>query len=98
SKVWGYVIPWWREIIPARVSRKGSKCTIPIFPEEISFLDYHRHMIGLTDTQLRIVMSAARLLPVEERDTFLQRRHAGSARWRSLHRYRQSYLCGMCAT
>ena len=27
-------------------------------------------MIGLTDTQLRIVMSAARLLPVEERDTF----------------------------
>ena len=34
-------------------------------------------MIGLTDTQLGIVMSAARLLPVEERDTFLQRRHAG---------------------
>ena len=31
-------------------------------------------MIGLTDTQLRkIVMDVARLLPVEKRDTFLQR-------------------------
>ncbi|MGC2711932.1 MAG: hypothetical protein WA366_00990 [Pseudolabrys sp.] len=30
-------------------------------------------MIGLTDTQLKIVMNAARLLPVEKRDTFLQR-------------------------
>jgi ABC-type uncharacterized transport system ATPase subunit len=30
-------------------------------------------MIGLTDNQLRVVMNAARLLPVEKRDTFLQR-------------------------
>jgi hypothetical protein len=30
-------------------------------------------MIGLTDTQLGIVMSAARVLPVEKRDTFLRR-------------------------
>ena len=30
-------------------------------------------MIGLTDIQLKIVMNAARLLPVEKRDTFLQR-------------------------
>jgi hypothetical protein len=30
-------------------------------------------MIGLTDTQLKIVMQAARLVPVEKRDTFLQR-------------------------
>jgi hypothetical protein len=30
-------------------------------------------MIGLTDTQLKIVMNAARLVPVEKRDTFLQR-------------------------
>ena len=30
-------------------------------------------MIGLTDTQLGIVMGAARLVPVEKRDTFLQR-------------------------
>jgi hypothetical protein len=30
-----------------------------------------RHMIGLTDTQLKIVMNAARLVPVEKRDTFL---------------------------
>ena len=30
-------------------------------------------MIGLTDTQLEIVMGAARLVPVEKRDTFLQR-------------------------
>ena len=30
-------------------------------------------MIGLTDYQLRVVMNAARLLPVEKRDTFLQR-------------------------
>ena len=30
-------------------------------------------MIGLTDYQLKIVMGAARTLPVEKRDTFLQR-------------------------
>jgi hypothetical protein len=30
-------------------------------------------MIGLTDTQLKIVMSAARLVPVEKRDVYLQR-------------------------
>jgi hypothetical protein len=30
-------------------------------------------MIGLTDHQLEIVMGAARVLPVENRDTFLQR-------------------------
>jgi hypothetical protein len=30
-------------------------------------------MIGLTDAQLAIVMGAARVLPVEKRDTFLQR-------------------------
>ena len=31
------------------------------------------HMIGLTDVQLGMVMQAARLVPVENRDTFLQR-------------------------
>jgi hypothetical protein len=30
-------------------------------------------MIGLTDTQLEIVMGAARVLPVEKRDVYLQR-------------------------
>ena len=30
-------------------------------------------MLGLTDTQLSAVMDAARTLPVERRDTFLQR-------------------------
>jgi hypothetical protein len=30
-------------------------------------------MIGLTDIQLKIVMNAAGLIPVEKRDTFLQR-------------------------
>ena len=30
-------------------------------------------MVSLTDTQLAIVMGAARVLPVEKRDTFLQR-------------------------
>ena len=30
-------------------------------------------VIGLTDTQLKIVMHAARSIPVEKRDTFLQR-------------------------
>ncbi|MGA8388534.1 MAG: hypothetical protein WB769_11465 [Pseudolabrys sp.] len=30
-------------------------------------------MIGLTDTQLKIIMQAARVMPVEKRDTFLQR-------------------------
>jgi hypothetical protein len=30
-------------------------------------------MIGLTDYQLKIVMAAARVLPVEKRDVFLQR-------------------------
>jgi hypothetical protein len=48
----------WR--CPARVSRKGL------------FWIIMRHMIGLTDTQLKIVMNAARLVPVEKRDTFLQ--------------------------
>ena len=32
-----------------------------------------RHMIGLTDHQLKIVMDAARAVPVEKRETFLQR-------------------------
>jgi hypothetical protein len=44
----------------------------PCFPQKV-FLDIIRHMIGLTDTQLKIVMNAARLLPVEKRDIFLQR-------------------------
>ena len=30
-------------------------------------------MLGLTDYQLKIVMGAARSVPVEKRDTFLQR-------------------------
>ena len=30
-------------------------------------------MLGLTDYQLKIVMQAARSIPVEKRDTFLQR-------------------------
>jgi hypothetical protein len=30
-------------------------------------------MIGLTDYQLKIVMHAARLMPVEKRDLYLQR-------------------------
>ena len=30
-------------------------------------------MIGLTDTQLKIMMHAARTMPVEKRDMFLQR-------------------------
>ena len=50
-----------REIIPAGVFRKRS------------FWIILRHMIGLTDTQLKIIMQAARVLPVEKRDTFLQR-------------------------
>jgi hypothetical protein len=32
-----------------------------------------RRMLGLTDNQLQSVMDAARTLPVERRDTFLQR-------------------------
>lgn len=32
-----------------------------------------RHMLGLTDNQLRIVMDAARVLPVKKRDLYLQR-------------------------
>ena len=47
-------------------------------------------MIGLTDTQLAIVMGAARVLPVEKRDIFLQRIAAMLAlRGRGpLHRHR----------
>ena len=30
-------------------------------------------MIGLTDSQLQVIMHAARSIPVEKRDTFLQR-------------------------
>jgi hypothetical protein len=30
-------------------------------------------MIGLTDIQLKIIMTAARAIPVEKRDIFLQR-------------------------
>jgi hypothetical protein len=36
-------------------------------------------MIGLTDTQLQVVMQAARLVPVEKRDIFLQRILLGHA-------------------
>ena len=32
-----------------------------------------RHMMGLTDSQLAAVMDAARTLPVEKRDVYLQR-------------------------
>ena len=34
---------------------------------------HHRRMVGLTDQQLAIVMDTARGLPLEKRDTFLQR-------------------------
>ena len=36
-------------------------------------------MIGLTDIQLKIIMTAARAIPVEKRDIFLQRIAAMSA-------------------
>jgi hypothetical protein len=49
------------ETLSARVSRKRP------------FWIILRPMIGLTDTQLGIVMSVARVLPVEKRDIFLQR-------------------------
>ena len=45
----------------------------------ISLLDqpvaghYGAAMLGLTDYQLKIVMGAARSVPVEKRDTYLQR-------------------------
>ena len=45
-------------------------------------------MIGLTDTQLATVMTAARTLPVERRDTFLQRVGAMLRGAPSVHRYR----------
>jgi hypothetical protein len=58
-------------------------------------------MIGLTDTQLAIVMGAARKVPVEKRDTFLQRIAAmlalrGAAAsptpmWRRLRSWRCQY-------
>jgi hypothetical protein len=54
------VIPWRENIPEAR------------FPQK-AFLDVIRHMIGLTDHQLKIVMRAARVLPVEKRDLYLQR-------------------------
>jgi hypothetical protein len=44
-------------------------------------------MIGLTNIELKIVMNAARLLPVEKRDIFLAAhcRHAGSPRPRPIY-------------
>ena len=48
------------EIKLIRISRKRS-------------LDYHPAMIGLTDSQLKIIMTAANTVPVERRDIFLQR-------------------------
>jgi hypothetical protein len=50
-----------REIIPTGVSRQRS------------FWIIIGYMIGLTDTQLQVVMHAARSIPVEKRDIFLQR-------------------------
>jgi hypothetical protein len=50
-----------------------AKLSRPVSPAKGPFWIILRHMIGLTDTQLKIVMNAARLLPVEKRDTFLQR-------------------------
>jgi hypothetical protein len=44
----------------------------PCFPQKV-FLIIIRHMIGLRGHQLKIVMGAARVLPVEKRDIFLQR-------------------------
>jgi hypothetical protein len=51
----------------------GAKLSRPASPAKGLFWIILRHMIGLTDTQLEIVMGAARVLPVETRDTFLQR-------------------------
>ena len=49
------------KLFPTRVSRKS-----------LSRLLFSS-MLGLTDYQLKIVMNAARSIPVEKRDTFLQR-------------------------
>ena len=58
------------------------------FRDFAALLDYHgdefrgelyaviRHMIGLTDSQLQVIMRAARSIPVEKRDTFLQLRRS----------------------
>ena len=43
------------------------------FPQKDLFWIIIRPMLGLTDYQLKIVMAAARSVPVEKRDTFLQR-------------------------
>jgi hypothetical protein len=50
-----------------------AKLSRPVSPAKGPFWIILRRMIGLTDTQLAIVMGAARVLPVEKRDTFLQR-------------------------
>jgi hypothetical protein len=59
---------------PGSCFPQGVKVRDPDFSRgNIFFWIIIRHMIGLTDTQLKIVMGAARLIPVEKRDTFLQR-------------------------
>jgi hypothetical protein len=76
---------------PFRVlAAHGAKISQPVFPAKGLYWIIIRHMIGLTDTQLAIVMAAARVLPVEKRDIFLQRIAAMLAlRGRGpLHRHR----------
>jgi hypothetical protein len=59
---------------PGSCFPQGVKVRGPNFsPRKYLFWIIIRHMIGLTDTQFKIVMNAARLLPVEKRDIFLQR-------------------------
>jgi hypothetical protein len=44
-------------------------------------MNHHYPPLGLTDYQLKIVMGAARLVPVEKRDTFLQRMSVNVRFW-----------------
>lgn len=66
------------EIIPARVPGKGSECLSGGVPPNAFFahwslLRHYRRMVGLSDPQLKIVMTAANAVPVERRSVFLER-------------------------
>ena len=51
----------------------GAKLPPPASPAKALSRLLFSSMLGLTDYQLKVVMHAARSIPVEKRDTFLQR-------------------------
>lgn len=72
------VISYGRRNYPGPRSRQGVRMPLRGVPPNAFFahwslLRHYRRMVGLSDSQLKIVMTAANAVPVERRSVFLER-------------------------